>query len=110
MCIKVCSPASITKNVKTVGETQEITMSFDMASCTFCGMCADFCGKKAIEFSREYSMIVLSSDKSSLVVEGTFTKKLPPKAAPKPVKSATEAAGVIEKKLEKEVATTLDEG
>jgi formate hydrogenlyase subunit 6/NADH:ubiquinone oxidoreductase subunit I len=109
MCIRVCSPTSIKKSVKTEGETQEITMSFDMASCTFCGMCADFCGKKAIEFSQEYSMIVLSSDKSGLVVEGTFIKKLPPKPAPKPVQPTTEVSDVIDKRNEKEVAATIDE-
>ena len=85
MCMRVCSPTSITKTIKTVDDTQYITMSFDMSSCTFCGMCADFCGKKAIEFSQEYSMIAISGDKSGLVVEGTFIKKLPPKPAPKPV-------------------------
>lgn len=98
LCMRVCSPTSITKSIKTIEDTQEITMSFDMSSCTFCGMCADFCGKKAIGFSPEYSMISLSGDKSGLIVEGTFIKKLPPKPAPKPVASAsTPTAGATQK-------------
>jgi formate hydrogenlyase subunit 6/NADH:ubiquinone oxidoreductase subunit I len=85
MCMRVCSPTSITKTVKNVEDAQEITMSFDMGSCTFCKMCADFCGKKAIEFTSEYSLISTADDKSCMLVEGTFIKKLPPKPAPKPV-------------------------
>jgi formate hydrogenlyase subunit 6/NADH:ubiquinone oxidoreductase subunit I len=104
MCMRVCSPTSITKTVKTLDDTQEITMSFDMSSCTFCGMCADFCGKKAIDFSQEYSMLAFSSNKSDLIVEGTFTKKLPPKPAPKPVGS-TENQTV--KKADNEVAASI---
>lgn len=95
MCIRVCSPASITKAVENVEDGQRITMKFDMGSCTFCGMCADFCGKKAIEFSKEYSMVV--TDKDTLTIEGSFCKKLPPKPAPKPV---AEAAAAVEKPLE----------
>ena len=82
MCMRVCSPQSITKEVKTIEGGQEITMNFDLGSCTFCGMCADFCGKKAIELTEEYSMV--SKDKSTLYVSGTFVKKLPPKPPVKP--------------------------
>jgi formate hydrogenlyase subunit 6/NADH:ubiquinone oxidoreductase subunit I len=103
MCIRVCSPTSITKIVKNVDDTQEITMNFDMSSCTFCGMCADFCGKKAIEFSQEYSMIALSGDKSGLIVEGTFIKKIPPKPAPKPVPTVTNE---VEKKVAVDIIKT----
>lgn len=85
LCMRVCSPASITKDVKAVEGGQEITMTFDMASCTFCSMCRDFCNKKAIEFTKEYNMVV--ENKEDLVISGTFIKKLPPKppAAAKPV-------------------------
>lgn len=106
MCMRVCSPASITKTVKTIDDSQEITMSFDMSSCTFCGMCADFCGKKAIDFSQEYSMLAFSSDKSNLMVEGTFTKKLPPKPAPKPVEPTQTKS---EKSTDGEVAAAIKE-
>ncbi len=87
MCIRVCSPGAITKTVKNVEGGQEINMKFDLGSCTFCSMCADFCGKNAIEFSREYSMV--ATDKTTLFVEGSFVKKLPPKPQPKPVADNT---------------------
>lgn len=89
MCIRVCSPNAIVKSVKNVDDTQEITLSFDMGSCTFCKMCADFCAKKAIELTEEYSLIGTAGNKESLMVSGTFVKKLPPKPAPKPVTAAT---------------------
>jgi formate hydrogenlyase subunit 6/NADH:ubiquinone oxidoreductase subunit I len=92
LCIRVCSPSCITKSVKTNTDTQEITMSFDMASCTFCKMCADFCPKNAIEFTSDYSLISVSGDRSNLIEEGTFVKKLPPKPAPKPVGAASNTA------------------
>jgi formate hydrogenlyase subunit 6/NADH:ubiquinone oxidoreductase subunit I len=104
MCMRVCSPSSITKSVKTNEDTQDITMTFDMSSCTFCGMCADFCGKKAIGFSPEYSMLALSGDKSALIVEGTFTKKLPPKPAPKPVAPAANPAAAAQPKAAENTA------
>lgn len=56
MCIRVCSPGAITmtRGQKT-DEGEPITMSFSLNSCTFCQMCADFCPKKAIELTNEYS-------------------------------------------------------
>lgn len=80
MCMRVCSPGAITKTVKNLEGEQEITMTFDLGSCTFCSMCADFCGRHAIELSREYSMV--TTDKDTLKVEGSFIKKLPPKKTP----------------------------
>ncbi|WP_052447329.1 4Fe-4S binding protein [Clostridium polynesiense] len=77
LCMRICSPASITKSMVNVEGGQEITMSFNMASCTFCSMCRDFCPKKAIEFTREYNLVV--EDKNELMISGTFIKKLPPK-------------------------------
>jgi formate hydrogenlyase subunit 6/NADH:ubiquinone oxidoreductase subunit I len=92
MCIRVCSAESITKSVKSLADSQEITLRFDLGSCTFCKMCADFCGKKAIEFTPEYSLISVSGDKSNLIVEGSFIKKLPPKPATKTVAPAANAS------------------
>lgn len=92
MCMRVCSPQSITKTAKNIDGGQEITMSFDMGSCTFCKMCADFCARKAIEFTKEYSIIATAEDKSQLVVEGSFIKKLPPKPPAKPVAAQTNPA------------------
>lgn len=66
-------------------------MNFDMAACTFCKMCADFCPKNAIDFTTEYSLISVSGDRSNLIEEGTFVKKLPPKPVPKPVGAASNA-------------------
>jgi formate hydrogenlyase subunit 6/NADH:ubiquinone oxidoreductase subunit I len=79
MCMRVCASQCITKTTKNIDGAQEITLSFDLGSCTFCSMCADFCGKKAIELTQEYSIIATANDKSQLIVEGTFIKKLPPK-------------------------------
>lgn len=80
MCIRVCSPGAITmiKGEKT-SEGEKITMEFNLNSCTFCQMCADFCPKKSIELTREYSMI--ATNKDDLVVSGSFIKKLPQKPA-----------------------------
>jgi formate hydrogenlyase subunit 6/NADH:ubiquinone oxidoreductase subunit I len=77
LCIRVCSPSAIVKTIKPVDGGQEITMSFDMGSCTFCGYCSDFCPKNAIELTQDYSLVC--TDKNDLIVSGTFIKKLPPK-------------------------------
>ena len=90
LCMKVCSPSSITKTVKQIDGGQEITMRFDLGSCTFCSLCSDFCGKKAIELTEEYSMV--TTDKSTLFVEGTFVKKLPPKPPVKEIKTEEKPA------------------
>jgi formate hydrogenlyase subunit 6/NADH:ubiquinone oxidoreductase subunit I len=94
MCIRVCCSDAIVKTTKNIEDTQEITFTFDMSSCTFCKMCADFCARKAIEFSQEYSMIGTTDSKEHLIVSGTFTKKLPPKPAAKPSLGVNSAAGV----------------
>lgn len=77
MCIRVCSPGAITKSVENVSDGQKITMHFDLSSCTFCSMCADFCPRKTIELTEEYSMV--TTDRKSLYVEGSFIKKIIPK-------------------------------
>ena len=57
-------------------------MTFDLASCTFCGLCKDFCPKKAIGLTNE--VIMVSKDKNELIIEGSFIKKLPQKSAAEP--------------------------
>lgn len=91
MCMRVCSPESITKVVKNIEGGQEITLNFDLGSCTFCKMCADFCARKAIEFTKEYSFIGTADSKEQLMISGTFIKKLPPKPPAKPVTAAPAA-------------------
>ncbi|MFA9397799.1 MAG: 4Fe-4S dicluster domain-containing protein [Clostridiaceae bacterium] len=83
ICIRVCSPAAIEKTVEKTEEGQKVTMKFNMGSCTFCQFCADFCPKKAITLSTEYSMV--TTDKNSLIFEGSFIKKLPPKPPAKKI-------------------------
>jgi NADH-quinone oxidoreductase subunit I len=83
MCIRVCAPGAITRTIEKVDEGDKVTFEFYLGSCTFCSMCADFCPKKSIELTREYSMIAQTEEE--LKVRGTFIKKVPPKpAASKP--------------------------
>ncbi|MGE4484699.1 MAG: 4Fe-4S dicluster domain-containing protein [Oscillospiraceae bacterium] len=99
LCIRVCSPAAITKSIEKTEEGDRITMSFDLTSCTFCQMCADFCSKSAIEMTREYSMV--AEDAKDLIVTGTFIKTPPVKKAPpapKPVPA--EAPAPVDSKME----------
>jgi NADH-quinone oxidoreductase subunit I len=95
MCMRVCSPSAITRTIEKTEEGDKITFEFNMGSCTFCQMCADFCARKAIELTKEYSMVV--TDEEDLKVRGTFIKKPPVKpAAPAPkeeAKAATTADG-----------------
>lgn len=86
MCIKVCSPGAITKTIEKVDEGQKITMNFNLGSCTYCGFCADFCGRKAIKLTQDYHLVI--TDKNELMETGSFIKKLPPK----PPLKAAEAA------------------
>lgn len=78
MCMRVCAPGAITRTINKVEEGEEITFEFYMGSCTFCQMCADFCGRKAISMTKEYAMIAESEEE--LMVRGTFLKKAPQKA------------------------------
>ena len=63
-----------------VEEGQEITMSFDMSSCTFCGLCSDFCAKKAIHLGNKYSIVLTEGEK--LIISGTAFRKIPAKKVP----------------------------
>lgn len=81
LCMRVCAANAITKKIKPVEDGQEITMSFDLYSCTFCGLCQDFCSKKAITLTEQ--AIMVSKDKETYKVKGSFIKKVPQKAAVK---------------------------
>ena len=78
---------------------QEIKMNFDLASCTFCGLCKDFCPKKAITLTNEVLMV--SENKEELKVGGSFIKKLPPKPAAKPKDAINTKEAVVSKEDEK---------
>ncbi len=81
LCIRVCAPNSITREVEKMEDGDHVTMRFDMGSCTFCQMCADFCNKDAIELTQDYAMV--ARDGQSLAIEGSFIKKKPvPKIKP----------------------------
>lgn len=82
MCERVCAGGAISTHV--VEETEDATVyqrRFFLGSCTFCSHCADFCSKKAIEFSQDYHMVARCED--DLVVTGNYTKvKKKPVAKP----------------------------
>lgn len=88
MCIRVCAPEAITKKVEKLDGEEKVTMNFDLGSCTFCKMCEDFCPKKSIKLTKDYSLI--TRDKSNLHEEGSFIKKLPVKVEKKAPEKVTE--------------------
>ena len=102
---KSCSPGAITKTQKPVEGGQEITMEFDLSSCTFCGMCSDFCPKKTITLTGDSQMVEL--DKNNFKVSGSFIKKAPPKPTPEQLKKIAEAkkAAAEKKALENKVTS-----
>ena len=56
MCIRVCAPQAITREIKNLENgDQEITFTFDMTSCTFCGTCADFCTQQKTRCAEVHS-------------------------------------------------------
>ena len=55
----------------------EITFTFDMTSCTYCGLCADFCSRNSIVLTDDY--MIVGSKPEDFLVSGTFIKKAPPK-------------------------------
>ena len=75
LCIRVCSPSSISLEVKVSedGDTEYITRSFDMTSCTFCQTCEDFCDTGAIHLTEDYHMAV--TDPKDLIISGTKVRK-----------------------------------
>lgn len=79
MCERVCAGGAITRKLEkgAEGEGDLVTMTFDMGSCTFCRMCADFCPKKAIELTDDYHIIATKHE--DLLVTGSFRKAPPAK-------------------------------
>lgn len=73
MCIKVCSPQSITTEVEETDDEYIITRHFDLTSCTFCAYCQDFCDSKAIILSPDYHMV--SERHENLISTGVTHKK-----------------------------------
>ena len=72
-CIKVCSPQAITRTAVDTEDGQDITYEFDMTSCTFCGMCQDFCDSGAIHLTDDYHMV--ATDPKDLITTGVCHKK-----------------------------------
>ena len=73
MCERVCAGHAITTETEEVEDGLQVTRIFYLGSCTFCQTCADFCSRKAIEFSTDYHMIATTEE--DLLVKGTFIKK-----------------------------------
>ena len=58
MCMRVCAPQCMHRDIETLENgDQKITFTFDMTSCTFCGMCADFCSRHSITLTDDYMMV-----------------------------------------------------
>ena len=75
MCIKVCAPMAITREVEEVDGGYNIKREFNLTSCTFCAYCQDFCSTKAIQLTQDYHMV--AEDPEDLIVKGeTFKKKV----------------------------------
>ena len=72
-CVKVCSPAAITRIYEDVEGGQNITYEFDMTSCTFCGTCQDFCEEGAIKLIEDFHLA--ATDPADLITRGTRFKK-----------------------------------
>lgn len=81
MCERVCAGQAISKTIEHTEEGDRITLTFDMNSCAFCGFCADFCSRFAIELTKDYLMVAAGEDR--IVETGSFIKKPPVKAPPK---------------------------
>lgn len=81
MCERVCAGGAITRTVEPTEDGDKITLTFNLGSCTFCRMCADFCPAKTITLTGDYHMAVTKEE--DLIVSGSFIKKKPaPKAKP----------------------------
>ncbi|MCD7829940.1 MAG: 4Fe-4S binding protein [Clostridiales bacterium] len=80
MCMRVCAPQCMHRDIeKLENGDQKITFTFDLTSCTFCSMCADFCARHAITLSDDY--MIVGTQPEDFLVTGAFVKKAPP---PKP--------------------------
>jgi len=75
MCIRVCAPMAITREEEEAEGGMNITRTFDLTSCTFCGTCQDFCDEGSIKLTKDYHMV--ATDAKDLLVSGvTFKKKI----------------------------------
>ena len=93
LCSRVCAPQAITRTIKPLPNgDSEITLTFDMTSCTFCGTCADFCVKHAIKMTDDY--MIVGTKPEDFLVSGTFIKKkpAPPKFTPEQIAAMKAAA------------------
>ena len=75
MCVKVCSPGAITRSETETPEGKDIAFEFDLTSCTFGGMCQDFCDEKAIELTADYHMA--ATDHKDLITSGVAHIRVP---------------------------------
>ena len=89
MCERVCAGGAIKTVSVPVEGGMQITRSFNLGSCTFCGHCAEFCNHGAIELTADYHMVATKEE--DLIVSGTFVKAPPKKPAPKPAAAAAPA-------------------
>ena len=77
MCLRVCAPQCMERTIEPLPNgDQKITFTFDLTSCTFCGMCSDFCTRKSITLSEDY--MIVGTKLEDFIVTGSFVKKAPP--------------------------------
>lgn len=108
MCLRVCAPQCMERTVEPLPNgDQRVTFTFDLTSCTFCGMCSDFCSRKSITLSDDY--MIVGTRPEDFIVTGSFVKKAPPpKMTPEQIaelKARAEAA-----KAAKAAAAAAQEG
>lgn len=72
MCVRVCAGGAIRMEKEQVEEGEKITLTFNLGSCTFCRMCADFCSTKSIVLTDNYHMIATEED--DLIVSGSHVR------------------------------------
>ena len=94
MCVRVCAGKAIKMTRTPVEGGENITLTFDLGSCTFCNTCADFCNDHAITLTSDYHMIATKEE--DLLVTGTHFKEkkkpVPKPAAAKPAAATPEAS------------------
>ena len=104
LCTRVCDGEAITIVKEPVEGGENITLTFNLGTCTFCANCADFCPKGCIELTGDYHMVATKEE--DLLVSGSHfqeKKKPAPKPAPAP-KTAPDA----EKKAEEPAAKAVE--
>lgn len=89
MCMRVCAAGAITQTIeKNEAGEDVVTMELALNSCTFCGVCADFCVGKGIHLTTDYDMVATNED--DLIIRETFIKKPPKRPAAPPPKPAAQ--------------------